>query len=366
MNDCELFSYYEMILDKLNSRELSGDEAINQVSYAILNLENKSADLFQKIINKDLRIGVSVKTINKVWPGFIPLLEDGTEGMGVFFVSNIDWSRVLYPCLCAPKLDGVRGRYFYGKMYSRQGKIILGLEHIEKECALIGDDLDGELMVNSSDNFDSASGLIRNSKPVLEATYHLFDAPGIKESKEDRFERLSFGFQVNYCESIKLIPHHIANSKADIMDFYNAFLGQGYEGLVLYDSKALYENKRGKEMMRIVPIKSADCKVIGFEEGKGKFAGNLGKIIVDYKGKECKVGSGFKEKSYDDLTEKDQNKISDSEEYDKKVRMQIWYNQEDFLGKIACCEFKEESKNGVMRQPRFKGWREDKNKPNWD
>lgn len=354
----------DFILHELSSRKLSGNEAIKVVSNYMSTLAYESAELFKKIINKDLRIGISVKTINKVWPGLIPLLEDGTVGMDVFFVSNIDWDKVPYPCLCAPKLDGVRGRYFNGKMYSRQGKIILGLEHIKKECALICDNLDGEIMVGSS-NFDSASGLIRNHNDVPEATYHIFDMPGCRKNKVDRLRELNYAWKDEF-KSIEKIHHYTANNKDQLMSFNKMFLNQGYEGLVLYDPDAYYENKRGKEMMRIVPIKSADCKVIGFEEGKGKFVDSLGKIIVDYKGKECKVGSGFKEKHYSELSSKERMKIKDPIAYNKMVRSEIWNGQHKFLGKIAHCEFKEESSKGVMRQPRFKCWRYDKDDPNWE
>lgn len=353
----------DLILKELNSRKLSGNEAFEIVSAYLSTLTNESADLFQKILNKDLRIGVSVKTINKVWPGFIPLLEDGETGMETFLVSNIDWKRVPYPCLCAPKLDGVRGRY-KGKMYSRQGKIILGLDHIERECAMIGNNFDGEIMVNSS-GFDSASGLIRNHNPVPEATYHIFDIPGYDGNKTERQRQLVKILNFNP-KSIFVIPHYIAKDKDQLMSFYKMFLAEGYEGLVLYDPEAYYSNGRGKEMMRIVPLKDADLKVIGFEEGKGKLVGSLGKIIVDFKGKEAKVGSGFKEKMFWELSIKERNKINDPGEYDKTVRSYIWSNQNKFLGKIAHVKYKEDSSKGSMRQARFKGWREDKTEPNWN
>jgi ATP-dependent DNA ligase len=126
--------------------------------------------------------------------------------------------------------------------------------------------------------------------------------------------------------------------------------------------------------MRLCPLHKADCKVIGFYEGKGKLKGSLGGVIVDYEEHEVRVGGGFKEKpelkqkvtEYSDL---EPSLISVIEERGKghgidtarqNLRKYIWDNQELFLGGIAECAFKNKTKSGAMRQPRFKRWRWDK------
>ena len=52
--------------------------------------------------------------------------------------------------------------------------------------------------------------------------------------------------------------------------------------------------------------------------------------------------------------------------YTRMVRDYIWTHQDEFMGKIAECQFKEETKAGSMRQPSFKCWRDDKDAPYWD
>ena len=138
------------------------------------------------------------------------------------------------------------------------------------------------------------------------------------------------------------------------------------ECLVIYDADSYYEDKRSYDWMRLVPIATEDCKVIGFFEGKGKHADSLGGIIVDYKGHEVKVGTGFKEK----FIAKDSLNLNKIESVNPKyrrisvneqnIRQYIWDNKELFLGAIAECEYKEKTKAGSMRQPRFKRWRWDK------
>jgi len=60
------------ILDELISRKLTGNAARDTVQAEIDMLDEQSADLFVRIIRKDLRAGFSESTINKACKGLIP------------------------------------------------------------------------------------------------------------------------------------------------------------------------------------------------------------------------------------------------------------------------------------------------------
>ena len=87
-------------------------------------------------------------------------------------------------------------------------------------------------------------------------------------------------------------------------------------------------------------MNSCDLKIIGFEEGEGKYKGVLGNLICDYKGYQLGVGSGF----------------------DDGQRKEIWNNQEKYLNRIAEIQYFEETyndKGGLsLRFPVFKCIRE--------
>ena len=95
-------------------------------------------------------------------------------------------------------------------------------------------------------------------------------------------------------------------------------------------------------------METVDLRIIGFEEGSSKNAGKLGALIVDYKGNEVGVGSGFTD-------------------FDREF---IWNNQDQYLGKICEVQYFEESKNkdgGVsLRFPVFKHLRTDKTEPSYN
>lgn len=373
-----VFEEFKVILGRLTRRALSGHQAEETVQDYIFELDPDSAILFQRILDKDLRCGVSLGSIRKVWPDLIPVNYDGSDSFRVMFVKNFDPKKQKYPCLVAPKLDGVRGRGV-SKIYSRQKKEFVGLDHIEtfldQLCDRLGipNDFDGEVTVPGM-AFDKASGLIRSDNPTPEAVFNIFDYPGDKRTKKLRLNRLENIILLgNNPTPVRIIEHEWCYDETDLMIAYDNYLSDGYEGIVTYDPDSEYEDhsptRRTDSWMRIVPLKTADCKVIGFFEGKKgtKLEGSLGGIIVDYKGHEVRVGSGFAEVTWDNLQKAKKQKMNGPmlQDYTRTVRSYIWGHQEEFLGMIAECEFKEETKKGSMRQPRFKGWRYDKTEPNF-
>ena len=81
-----------------------------------------------------------------------------------------------------------------------------------------------------------------------------------------------------------------------------------------------------------------DLEVVGFEEGEGRNTGVLGAVIVKHKDVLVNVGSGF----------------SDND------RKTIWENRTKFRGQIAEIRYQEETPDGSLRFPTFRGWRPDK------
>jgi DNA ligase-1 len=122
---------------------------------------------------------------------------------------------------------------------------------------------------------------------------------------------------------------------------------QGKEGLMLNICNSYYETKRTSNLLKIKTMQTFDGKVIGFEEGDGKYQGMLGKVIIDYKGFMLGCGSGF--------TDED--------------RIEVWNHKEKYINKIAEIQYFRESKNDngglSVSFPIFKMWRFDKDSPSF-
>ena len=115
-----------------------------------------------------------------------------------------------------------------------------------------------------------------------------------------------------------------------------------HEGVMVNINDAPYEGKRTKNILKVKAMQDCDLKIIGFEEGTGKNKGTLGAIIVDYKGFEVKVGSGF--------TDED--------------RKYFWNNQNELLGRVITVQYFEETTNKKdnslsLRFPVYKELREE-------
>jgi DNA ligase-1 len=308
------------ILDSKAKRELS----TSAVYQYICSLDYEAAEVFKRILNKDLRMGLGVKSINKVWPGLIPTFS-------VQLAKLYEPSRVSFPCFVSPKLDGIRAIYKKGALYTRNGHTIQGVDHILEQCK-IGLPLDGELLIPGM-TFEESSGQLRSGNPSPNAVYYVFDSPG----PDDLLTRLYTLSDLNL-PNVQLVKHDEANSHRAIMEAYHRHREEGYEGSIVKKHDAPYYDGRNYDWMKIKNVDTHDCPVIGFYEGEGKYERLLGGIIIDYYGVPVRVGSGF----------------NDTE------RSVIWNDQDYYLGKIAEIHAQEETNGKSLRHPRFKGWRWDK------
>jgi len=356
----------KIILEELSLRILSGDDAKDVALDTIESLTSPDGEILKGILNKDLRLSTGITTINCAYPGLIPLTYDKSDKPPLMLCKNIDWKKISYPVMAAIKKDGVRCRISNGNLYTRSGQKFVGFSHIRDELEIYDFDLDGEMCVPGM-KFDGSSGLIRNSEEVPSAELWLFDAPSHHGDKKERFRFMDLN--ITRTKHIKIIPHMICHTQDELMLFYDLALSQGDEGLVVYSMDHQYRDCRSYDWCRLIPVQSAECFVVDFIRGKGKLEETLGNIIVDFGGRRVNVGTGFAEKIWSDLSLNERNKVIKKyglrgDDYNQITRNYIWDNREEFKGKLAQLEYKEKTKTGSMRQPRFKGWRLDKCQPN--
>ena len=107
--------------------------------------------------------------------------------------------------------------------------------------------------------------------------------------------------------------------------------------------------KRSKDLLKVKKMHTCDIKCIGVEEGEGKYAGVLGKIVCDYKGFTLRVGSGFTDEQ----------------------RLYYWNNQQEIVNQLVEIQYFEESKDKKtgdlsLRFPVFKRVRDDKDEVSYD
>lgn len=301
------------ICEILASRKGVDDHTVNMVCSFLRVLDTEEQELYIKLLSKTLRLGVTAKTVNKVIPGLIPEWE-------VQQAYPID----KYPIAentefwLTQKLNGVRATYYDGKLIARSGVPYSGLEHIINtiESSPMGAYvLDGELTLMDkqglSDNeaFRVATGIL-NSDDVNKTTICFtvfdiipkedFDNKTPKVNYSDRrilLDNFSEFMDSSGCLRILPVLYH-GTDRSKIEELLNRMVSEDKEGLML-NTDVPYKRTRHKGILKIKRFYTMDLKIIGYEEGTGRLEGTLGAFVLEYKGNEVKVGSGFTDEQRD-------------------------------------------------------------------
>ena len=319
-------------------------------------------DWYRRILIKDLRCGVSEKTVNNVAkrmdlrfkvPVFSCMLaHDGAKHP----------KKIKGDCLVEYKYDGVRViaivKNGVATLYSRNGKIFHNFPHIENALSkneynnLV---FDGEVM---SDDFQALMKQVyrKSGAQTDDAYLALFDILPLKEFNNgksklnsiDRKEELN-KLSKTFDDVIKLVDYEVINF--DNKDGQNKFsdmnkeaLDKGFEGLMIKPNDNYYECKRSHAWLKIKPFIEVTLKIVDIQEGSGKHEGKLGAFHVegedDDKFFSLSVGSG--------LTDEDREKFWASK--DKLIGRMIEIRADAITQSI-------EGEHFSLRFPRFKNFR---------
>ena len=330
-----------VVLDWLQTVNRSND-VVDEVNSFLEKCEPQQKELYIKILLKDLRCGISEKTVLKVFPKLFylheiqqayPMKENNKPKIGEWFALQ-------------EKYNGIRGDYLpnLGEIISRQGIAFKKLDHIIKEIKLLfGDNIvvDGELIRNNKnnltdeENFTLTCSLV-NSDDVdkTDIVFRIYDILPLEEflsgqSKQKFKDRYSLMMMYeNKAKEIGLthllFSHNLYEGvdQNKIEELLDEMDEQGKEGLMLYKND-FYKCKRHNGILKVKSFLSCDVKCIGVYEGEGRNEGKLGGILVDYKGFEVGCGSGFNDEQ----------------------REFYWNNQDEIVGRVVQVKYKTESKN---------------------
>jgi DNA ligase-1 len=279
-------------------------------------------------------------------------------------IKDDDW-----PLYSQPKLDGVRcliqcertklKNNWLGeiKAYSRTGKEWKNIEHILQELTPFFREypnviLDGELYNHElKDDFEKIISLVRKTKPTerdrvdasLMVEFHCYDIINENWNFRDRndFIQEHFSWSGDFydrCDSVYTLPFRFVCDTEEVEVAHENYLEMGYEGSILRKNED-YECKRSWTLQKVKDFSDAEATIVGYEEGKGKREGRLGKFIMqDDHGVEfgCPPGKGYTYKDMKDMLN----------------------NIHDYIGKRATFTYFERTKANSYRHPLFKAIRD--------
>lgn len=100
--------------------------------------------------------------------------------------------------------------------------------------------------------------------------------------------------QVAYCHLQHELPASEAAAIERARSLLNCWVEGGAEGAIVRNPKAVYQVKRVKDLLKLKPSYDDEGTLVGFTAGKGKYAGMIGALVLDYKGKRLEL-SGMKD-----------------------------------------------------------------------
>jgi len=359
-----------VVLKSLRSRHVTGNAAKDLVEFMLMN--TKGVDewnyWYRRILLKDLKCGITAKTINKAYGGNliktfgVQLASDGTGKehlMGDSIIEN--------------KYDGVRCLAVVNKnkvtYYTRNGKEINPkvipdeVHNILNVPELQGLVFDGELM---STTFQELMHLLHKKYEieVKDIYYAIFDVIPFDEFIKGESTKTLIERKLQLTELTRELPDFFWAEQIQLIDYNEVNLkqedGEGqaakslhyytteavkyqFEGIIVKDKNSLWRATRSNDWLKIKPFVEKSLAVIDIVEGTGKNEGRLGNLVCEGidTGQliNTNVGSGFTDEQ----------------------RQEIWDNKDKYMGLIAevrgdCVTEMIDGKHSI-RFPRFKGWR---------
>lgn len=354
----EAWKSFILNADRCSKREVTGNAAIALIQESFKKSSEEQEKWMRKILKKNLAIGISTKTINKVMPGTIPTFD-------VALAQKYDFKRIKTEVVAVePKLDGIRCEGIVkngeAKLYARSGKLITNFDNsIGSDLSKLPDGVyEGEIM---GEDFTALMRQAYRKESVdTTGTYlAVFDFIPLDEWMS---KTSSTSCEVRYLEVVRQLsgkePESTGMTKyksiypnlrivervyarADhekIKQLHDVYVSQGYEGAMIKDPEAPYSFKRDWSVMKFKAFHDVDLPIKQLLEGTGKHSGKLGSFVVDYKGVEVQVGSG----------------LTDA------LRDSIWENPQAFIGRIIEVRYQEVTPDGSLRFPTFVCFRNDR------
>lgn len=321
---------FTLIITGFVNRSLTGNLARDTVANMMKSATKAQWNgWYRRILIKDLRCGVSEKTINKVvekkWPEYeVPIFSCQLAHDSANHESKVTGKKLI-----EVKLDGVRVItivYPDGRVdqFSRNGKELVNFPHVKEQLARTVTGvtepvvLDGEIMSGSFQ--DLMKQIHRKSDAqAQDAVLNLFDILSLKDfeagkSKRTQTERSAklVAWKDLWAEETpniqivgqELVDLDTAEGQKRYKEINAQAIAGGYEGIMLKDPNAGYECKRSVAWLKLKPFIEVSLTVTAVEEGTGRNVGKLGAFVCEGEddGRRIfvNVGSGFTDIHRDD------------------------------------------------------------------
>lgn len=274
-------------LETLGSASIRGNKAHEFVDDLLKTLDKENKEILLNLLGRDLKIGLNIKSINKVFKNLIPK----PNYMRCAVLSEKTLKKIKFPAFIQLKMDGT-----YREIHVADGQVTgktrSGEEYFNpvlfKEMMNFPNGYyTGELTIEGESRF-TGNGLINSLNPPYEKiTFtvwdYLTDDDYLEKTKTpyySRFESLSDIIEKRKSERVKLVPNHEVNSIDEALKRVSEWMEQGLEGGVLKDKGNCFKNGTSGTQLKIKLKVDAEMRITGFTDGTvgTKREGKIGAI----------------------------------------------------------------------------------------
>lgn len=365
------YDTFHNTLMKLANREVTGDAAERLLQATVALFEYESQEILYKIIERNLKIGIS-------WDNYLSVICQKELKFEVALAMNLDKVKGVNPIdgtyYISRKLDGCRCICFVNKVFSdtwvefksRQNKIITTLDNLVEPIKEFTKNLgpgcyviDGEVCLMDDLGNEDFQGLMkevtRKNHTIENPRYNVFDLLTLDEfdgevTSPNFTDRLSMMHDLLTPNNNVVLLEQEQVTSQEVMDRWTDIAQYcGWEGCMLRKD-APYKRGRSKDLIKIKKFQDAEYEVVGVETGKATYNEGGHKefdiasaLYIKHKDNTVKVGSGLS----------------------KEQRLRWFSHPEEIIGKTVTVQYFEEtqdSKTGEysLRFPVLKYVYEDK------
>lgn len=306
-------------LDQLNSlsdRTFTGHAGIKYLKNILESLSESNAKVIELIIKKDLDCGVSVATINKVWPNLIPEFK--------IMKCHDTIEHIKFPAIGQPKIDSSRGileciDQETGEFVARSssGRVVDIGDDFKSHVKVLmhtGEKFDGEFICYESSEHHAkpldrrtSNGIISKAIKGTISDYEKSTIRFIVWDIVDETSTLPYKYRLDALSSrffapglpykISLIESRKLDTIEDAYKHFDEVVAEGGEGIIVKNYDGIWEGKRVKSQGKMKEEHEVELRIIDYtphrkspelngaficqtECGKGIF--RIGSGLTDY------------------------------------------------------------------------------------
>lgn len=209
--------------------------------------------------------------------------EDADVDVGKYWVSE--------------KYDGIRAYWDGKQLWTRHGNAIRAPEWFTRDLPRTA--LDGELWAGRN-RFEVASSAVLDAIPDDAAwrqiRFMVFDLPRDPRPFDLRLASLN-AIQDALPAFVQIVVQRRCEKREELLNELHRIVASGGEGLMLHRGDSIYRGDRNDDLLKMKPARDAEARVVDYTPGKGKYAGQVGALVVEARdGTRFSIGSGLSDR----------------------------------------------------------------------